>query len=93
MTLREKGSGQIVNKKIFVSGCFDMLHSGHVAFFEAAFAYRDLYAGLGSDKAMRSFFADKVYGCKLTGAGGGGYMILIAEQPVSGAVRIIPSAL
>jgi len=23
-------------KKVFVSGCFDMLHSGHVAFLEEA---------------------------------------------------------
>ena len=23
-------------KKVFVSGCYDMLHSGHVAFFEEA---------------------------------------------------------
>ena len=27
-----------MQKKIFVSGCFDMLHSGHVAFFEEAAA-------------------------------------------------------
>ena len=44
-------------------------------------------------KRMRKFFADKAYGCKLTGAGGGGYMILIAEKPIMGTVRIIPSAL
>ena len=23
-------------KKVFVSGCYDMLHSGHVAFFKEA---------------------------------------------------------
>ena len=44
-------------------------------------------------KKMRKFFADKAYGCKLTGAGGGGYMILIAEKPIKGTVRVIPSAL
>jgi len=33
-----------MNKKVFVSGCYDMLHSGHVAFFKAASQYGDLYA-------------------------------------------------
>lgn len=36
--------------KVFVSGCYDMLHSGHVAFFEEAASYGDLYVGLGSDQ-------------------------------------------
>ena len=38
-----------MNKKVFVSGCYDMLHSGHVAFFEEAASFGDLYVGLGSD--------------------------------------------
>lgn len=39
-------------KKVFVSGCYDMLHSGHVAFFEEASALGDLYVGLGSDRTV-----------------------------------------
>lgn len=39
-------------KKVFVSGCYDMLHSGHVAFFKAVSAYGDLYVGIGSDKTI-----------------------------------------
>lgn len=39
-------------KKVFVSGCFDMLHSGHVAFFEEAASYGDLFVGIGSDKTI-----------------------------------------
>lgn len=39
-------------KKVFASGCFDMLHSGHVAFFEEASSYGDLYVGLGSDRTI-----------------------------------------
>ena len=39
-------------KKVFVSGCFDMLHSGHIAFFEQAASYGDLYVALGSDKTV-----------------------------------------
>jgi cytidyltransferase-like protein len=40
-------------KKVFVSGCFDMLHSGHVAFLTEAAGYGDLYIGPGSDKTIR----------------------------------------
>ena len=32
-------------KKVFVSGCYDMLHSGHVAFFKEASSYGELYVG------------------------------------------------
>jgi cytidyltransferase-like protein len=39
-------------KKVFVSGCYDMLHSGHVAFFEEASKLGDLYVGLGSDETI-----------------------------------------
>lgn len=41
-----------MKKKVFVSGCYDMLHSGHVAFFEEAASYGDLYVGLGSDETI-----------------------------------------
>ena len=37
------------NKKVFVSGCYDLLHSGHVEFFKQASQYGDLYVGIGSD--------------------------------------------
>ena len=43
-----------MSKKVFVSGCYDMLHSGHVAFFEEAASYGDLYVGLGSDQTISS---------------------------------------
>jgi cytidyltransferase-like protein len=39
-------------RKVFVSGCFDMLHSGHVAFLQEAAGYGDLYVGLGSDATV-----------------------------------------
>lgn len=39
-------------KKVFVSGCYDMLHSGHVAFFREASQYGDLYVGIGSDATI-----------------------------------------
>ena len=46
-------------KKVFVSGCYDMLHSGHVAFFEEAARYGDLYVGIGSDKTINDLKARK----------------------------------
>ena len=39
-------------KKVFVSGCYDLLHSGHVAFFQEAASYGDLVVALGSDKTV-----------------------------------------
>lgn len=39
-------------KKVFVSGCYDMLHSGHVAFFKEAAQYGKLYVGIGSDSTI-----------------------------------------
>ena len=38
-----------MNKKVFVSGCYDLLHSGHVEFFQQASQFGDLYVGIGSD--------------------------------------------
>ncbi len=39
-------------KKIFVTGCFDLLHCGHVAFLNDAATYGDVYVGLGADKTV-----------------------------------------
>ena len=39
-------------KKVFVSGCYDLLHSGHVEFFKQAAQYGDLYVGIGSDETI-----------------------------------------
>src|SRR5574344_2213666 len=39
----------MASKKVFVSGCYDLLHSGHVEFFRQAAEYGDLYVGIGSD--------------------------------------------
>lgn len=39
-------------KKVFVSGCYDLLHSGHIAFFEEASQHGELYVALGSDKTV-----------------------------------------
>ena len=38
--------------KVFVSGCYDLLHSGHIAFFQEASKYGDLYVAIGSDRTI-----------------------------------------
>ena len=39
-------------KKVFVSGCFDLLHSGHVAFLREASQFGNVFVGLGSDQTV-----------------------------------------
>lgn len=39
--------------RVLVSGCYDLLHAGHVAFFESAARYGDLYVCVGSDENIR----------------------------------------
>ncbi len=41
--------------KVFVSGCYDLLHSGHVEFFRQASQYGDLYVGIGSDATILTY--------------------------------------
>lgn len=41
-----------MQKKVLVSGCFDLLHSGHIAFLKSAAKYGDLYVCIGSDKTI-----------------------------------------
>lgn len=45
----------MANKKVFVSGCYDLLHSGHVEFFRQAAEYGDLYVGIGSDSTILKY--------------------------------------
>lgn len=42
-------------KKVFVSGCYDLLHSGHVEFFRQAAEYGELYVGVGSDATILDY--------------------------------------
>lgn len=39
-------------RKVFVSGCFDLLHSGHIEFLQQAAAFGDLYVAIGSDRTI-----------------------------------------
>lgn len=49
----------MANKKVFVSGCYDLLHSGHVEFFRQASQFGDLYVGIGSDKTIEALKGHK----------------------------------
>jgi cytidyltransferase-like protein len=42
----------LLAKRVFVTGCYDLLHSGHVEFFREAAQYGDLYVAIGSDKTI-----------------------------------------
>jgi cytidyltransferase-like protein len=52
-------------KKVLVSGCFDLLHGGHVAFFKTAAMYGDLHVSVGRDnnllllKGKMPFFSEE----------------------------------
>lgn len=48
-------------KKVFVSGCYDLLHSGHVEFFRQASQYGDLYVGIGSDETILGYKHHKTF--------------------------------
>jgi cytidyltransferase-like protein len=41
-------------RKVFVTGCFDLLHSGHVAFLAEAAQHGDLIVGIGSDENVKN---------------------------------------
>ena len=39
-------------KTVLVSGCFDLLHGGHIAFFKTAANYGKLYVAIGQDQNL-----------------------------------------
>jgi cytidyltransferase-like protein len=47
------------NKTVMVSGCFDLLHGGHIAFFKTASSYGDLYVSIGRDENLLSLKGKK----------------------------------
>lgn len=48
-------------KKVLVSGCYDLLHGGHIAFFKAASAYGRLYVSIGRDENIFVLKGKKPY--------------------------------
>lgn len=48
-------------KKVFVSGCYDLLHSGHVEFFRQVSQFGELYVGIGSDQTILGYKHHKTF--------------------------------
>ncbi len=40
-------------KKVLVSGCYDLLHAGHIAFFKTAAQFGKLFVAVGADENVR----------------------------------------
>lgn len=49
------------DKKVLVSGCYDLLHAGHVAFFKTASQYGKLYVSVGQDQNLLRLKGKKPY--------------------------------
>lgn len=49
------------DKKVLVSGCYDLLHAGHVAFFKTAAQYGKLYVSVGRDENLLQLKGKKPY--------------------------------
>lgn len=49
------------DKKVLVSGCYDLLHAGHVAFFKTASQYGKLYVSVGQDDNLFKLKGKKPY--------------------------------
>jgi len=48
-------------KKVLVSGCYDLLHGGHIAFFKTAASYGKLFVSIGSDDNLLQLKGKKPY--------------------------------
>ena len=62
---------------------------GH-AFREAFHAQVSMFPNMVDDNILKIIeqYKDMAYGWKLSGAGGGGYLILVTDKPVEGTIRI-----
>jgi cytidyltransferase-like protein len=41
------------NKKVMISGCFDLIHAGHIVFFKSAAKFGKLHVYVGQDKNIK----------------------------------------
>ena len=48
-------------KTVLVSGCYDLLHAGHIAFFKTASQYGKLYVSIGKDENLLKLKGKKPY--------------------------------
>lgn len=50
--MKKKSQQRRRRKKVFVTGCFDLLHSGHVRFLQDAAQWGELHVGIGADRTV-----------------------------------------
>ena len=43
-----------MNKKVWVNGCFDLIHAGHIGLLAYAKSLGDVYVGIDGDKRIRA---------------------------------------
>jgi len=69
-------------KKVVVTGCYDWLHTGHIAFFEEVSALGDLYVCLGNDANIHALKGD-------------GHPLFVAPERlfIAGSIRYVTQAL
>lgn len=77
-------------------GCWEAFHQQDVvafgrtlrAGFEAQVA---MFPNMKNERvdALIDEYRDRALGWKLSGAGGGGYLVLVADKPVPGTVRVV----
>jgi len=67
----------------------DIMAFGY-AFREAFEAQVSMFPNMADDyiRNIIKLYENRVYGWKLSGAGGGGYLILVTDNPIEGAIRI-----
>lgn len=75
--------------------CWDAILAMDIMAFGKAFresfdAQVSMFPNMADDNIRKSIelYRDRAYGWKLSGAGGGGYLILVTDEPVEGAMRI-----
>ena len=76
--------------------CWEAIRKRDIAAFGRSFrksfeAQIDMFPNMMNDSVVELIdkYKDQALGWKLSGAGGGGYLILVADRPIENAVRVV----